>query len=488
MTVMCKSLPINGPLVAVYRRGLSSVALYLREKAAGMSGQMNLFEKLGQATAGDRAPLAERVRPVFLGEFVGQEHLLDPGKLLYRLITNRQLQSLILWGPPGCGKTTLARILAAQTHAHLIALSAVMAGAKEIRAATEEARACWVKEKQRTWLLLDEIHRLNKAQQDLLLPHVENGTFYLLGATTENPSFEVIRPLLSRTQVLVLEPLTPGHLIKIIERALSHEEKGLGKTSVHITREATEFLAEACGGDARVALNRLETAVLNISGREGEGRPVIDLEAMKELLQRSAIHYDKDGEEHFNLISALHKSIRGSDPDAALYWLARMLNAGEDPIYIARRLLRMASEDVGLADPFALPEVHSALQAYQVMGSPEGDLALAQAAVYLALAPKSNALYKAFGHARSVAKDTGAMPVPHHLRNAPTRLMKDLGYGKHYQYPHDDPSGWIPERYFPDSMEMVYFYNPVPRGWEGKYRELIAQRRDDVRNKGKKAR
>lgn len=446
---------------------------------------MNLFEKLNQVTAGKRAPLADRMRPVSLEEFVGQEHLLAPGKLLHRLITNKHLQSLILWGPPGCGKTTLARIIADHTQAHLIALSAVMAGAREIRAATEEALARWAKEKKRTWLLLDEIHRLNKAQQDILLPHVENGTFYLLGATTENPSFEVIRPLLSRTQVLVLEPLAPDELRTIIERALADEERGLGKKNASVTREAMDYLASACGGDARVALNRIETAVLSISGREGEGKAAIDLETMKELLQRSAVHYDKSGEEHFNLISALHKSIRGSDPDAALYWLARMLNAGEDPIYIARRLLRMASEDIGLADPFALLEVHAALQAYQVMGSPEGDLALAQAAVYLALAPKSNALYKAFGHARSMARKTGAMPVPYHLRNAPTGLMKDLGYGKHYQYPHDDPSGWIPERYFPDSMETVYFYDPVARGWEGKYRELIAQRREEVGSKSK---
>ncbi len=446
---------------------------------------MNLFEKLNQVTAGKRAPLADRMRPVSLEEFVGQEHLLAPGKLLHRLITNKHLQSLILWGPPGCGKTTLARIIADHTQAHLIALSAVMAGAREIRAATEEALARWAKEKKRTWLLLDEIHRLNKAQQDILLPHVENGTFYLLGATTENPSFEVIRPLLSRTQVLVLEPLAPDELRTIIERALADEERGLGKKNAPATREAMDYLASACGGDARVALNRIETAVLSISGREGEGKAAIDLETMKELLQRSAVHYDKSGEEHFNLISAFHKSIRGSDPDAALYWLARMLNAGEDPIYIARRLLRMASEDIGLADPFALLEVHAALQAYQVMGTPEGDLALAQAAVYLALAPKSNALYKAFGHARSVARKTGAMPVPYHLRNAPTGLMKDLGYGKHYQYPHDDPSGWIPERYFPDSMETVYFYDPVARGWEGKYRELIAQRRKEVGSKSK---
>lgn len=445
-----------------------------------MPDQMNLFDQQDRTGSWARAPLAERIRPTNLEGFVGQEHLLAPGKLLHRLIQNRQLQSLILWGPPGCGKTTLARIIAAHTDAHLIALSAVMAGAKEIRAATEEARGRWVREKKRTWLFLDEIHRLNKAQQDLLLPHVEHGTFYLLGATTENPSFEVIRPLLSRAQVLVLEPLGPNHLRILVERALKDPERGLGNTPATLTEEALEYLLAASGGDARIVLNWLEMAVLTTPLAQGTEQRVIDLPTIQEALQRSAVHYDKSGEEHFNLISALHKCIRGSDPDAALYWLARMLNAGEDPIYIARRLMRMASEDVGLADPFALLEVEAALRAYELMGSPEGDLALAQAAVYLALAPKSNALYKAFGEARSVAAKTGALPVPHHLRNAPTSLMKELGYGRDYQYPHDDPSGWIPEHYFPDSLETVHFYDPVARGWEGKYRDQIAQRRRAV--------
>ncbi len=449
-----------------------------------MPEQINLFQRLDQKGAREKAPLAERVRPNCLEEFVGQEHLTKPGKLIHRLIKNNQLQSVILWGPPGCGKTTLARIIASETQTHFIALSAVMAGTREIRAATEEARTQWVKQKSRTWLFLDEIHRLNKAQQDLLLPHVENGTFYLLGATTENPSFEVIRPLLSRAQVLVLEPLGGHHLESIMERVLNDKERGLGNTPARLTEEAKQYLVVASGGDARVLLNCLEMAVVTTPPQKGEtGERIIDVEIMKASLCRSAVHYDKSGEEHFNLISALHKSIRGSDPDAALYWLARMLNGGEDPIYIARRLMRMASEDVGLADPFALLEVNAALQAYQLMGSPEGDLALAQAAVYLALAPKSNALYKAFGHARSVASRTGAFPVPLHLRNAPTGLMKNLGHGKDYQYPHDHASGWVPERYFPDSLETVYFFDPVSRGWEGKFRDIIAQRRRTVESK-----
>ncbi len=458
----------------------------MRMISSNMPEQLNLFQSIDQMSAREKAPLAERMRPVSLEEFVGQEHLVNPGKLIHRMIKNNQMQSLILWGPPGCGKTTLARIIAGQTQAHLVALSAVMTGASEIRAATDQARARWAKGKTRTWLFLDEIHRLNKAQQDLLLPHVENGTFYLLGATTENPSFEVIRPLLSRAQVLVLEPLGLSHLERILERALNDRGRGLGNASAVLTGEAKEYLLAATGGDARVVLNCLEVAVLTTPAGKGEkeGR-VIDLETLKASLHRSAVHYDKGGEEHFNLISALHKSIRGSDPDAALYWLARMLHGGEDPIYIARRLMRMASEDVGLADPFALLEVNAALQAYQLMGSPEGELALAQAAVYLALAPKSNALYKAFGHARSVASQTGALPVPLHLRNAPTGLMKNQGYGRDYQYPHDHASGWIPERYFPDSMETEYFYDPVPRGWEGKYRDLIAQRRRAVESKKK---
>lgn len=441
--------------------------------------QQNLFDKQGEQDLKSQAPLADRMRPRRLEEFVGQAHLLGPGKVLERLLRSRQFQSLILWGPPGCGKTTLARIITDQTQSHLIALSAVMAGTREIRSAVEDARQVWVKARKRTWLFMDEIHRLNKAQQDSLLPHVEQGTVILLGATTENPSFEVIRPLLSRAQVLVLEPLQETELGTIAHRALEDQERGLGGLSARLSDQAERYLFSACGGDARVLLNVLEIAVRSTLP-DDLGERLIDLEAVTEAMQRPAMHYDKAGEEHFNLISALHKSVRGSDPDASLYWLARMLESGEDPLYIARRLVRMAVEDIGLADPFALSQTIGAMQSYQFLGSPEGDLALAQAAVYLALAPKSNTVYTAFGKARNVARKTGSVKVPLHLRNAPTDLLKKMGYGQDYLYPHDDPSGWVPETYLPDLLPAESFYNPTSRGWEGKWRQLLAGRRRQV--------
>ncbi|MGV8075211.1 MAG: replication-associated recombination protein A [Syntrophobacteraceae bacterium] len=446
-----------------------------------MVEQLSLFNKRpGDAgIPSAHAPLAERMRPVTIEEFVGQAHLLGEGKILDRLLRNRRFQSLIFWGPPGSGKTTLAKIIVGHSQAHLIYLSAVMAGTREIRAAVEEAKEVWVREKRRTWLFMDEVHRLNKAQQDTLLPHVENGTLLLLGATTENPSFEVIRPLLSRAQVLVLEPLGEEDLKVIIQRALKDEERGLGKYPARLTDEARDYLLAATGGDARVLLNSLEVAVLTTPQNE-DGIRTVDLNAMREALHRHAVHYDKGGEEHFNLISALHKSVRGSDPDAALYWLARMLEAGEEPLYIARRLVRTASEDIGLADPLALIEATAAFQTFQLLGSPEGELALAQATVYLCLAPKSNSVYTAFGKARELAKKTGAMPVPLHIRNAPTGLMKGLGYGRNYRYPHDDPQGWVAETYVPDALVGTLFYNPTARGWEGKCREIFLARRKRV--------
>ncbi|MGC8493426.1 MAG: replication-associated recombination protein A [Syntrophobacteraceae bacterium] len=444
--------------------------------------QLNMFESPGSVADQEldqQAPLAERMRPRDLGEFIGQSHLLGPGKILDRLLQHGRAHSLILWGPPGCGKTTLAKIIAKHTGSHIVFLSAVMAGAREIREAVQEAREVFLRRKVRTWLLMDEIHRLNKAQQDTLLPHVEDGTLLLLGATTENPSFEIIRPLLSRARVAVLEPLEEADLKKIIERALSDTERGLGRFPARFAEGALDYLIAGSGGDARVILNALEIAVLTTSP-DSAGVRTVELETAKEALLRKAVHYDKAGEEHFNLISALHKSVRGSDPDAALYWLSRMLDAGEDPLFIARRVIRMASEDIGLADPAGLSQAVNAFHAYHFLGSPEGELALAQAVVYLCLAPKSNSLYTAMGQAMQRARDSGTLRVPLHLRNAPTELMKTLGYGKQYKYAHDFEGGWLPEVYLPRELAGTRFYEPKA-GWETRFKDQLEQRRAKVK-------
>jgi len=430
-----------------------------------MKKQTELFRKKESEVFKREAPLADRMRPRTLIEFVGQDQLLGQGKVLRQAIESDHLPSMILWGPPGSGKTTLAMIIASTTGAQFLAFSAVLSGVKEIKEVIQEAEEEWKYSKRRTILFVDEIHRFNKAQQDAFLPHVERGTIILIGATTENPSFEVISPLLSRTKVFTLQPLEEEEIELILNRALTDREKGLGKYQTAIESEVVKGICQLANGDARAALNTLEMLVLTTSPDE-EGVRQIKKEDLKEILQRKAYLYDKSGEEHYNLISALHKSLRGSDPDAALYWLGRMLEAGEDPLYIVRRMIRFASEDVGMADPQALQVAVAAQQAFHFVGLPEGDLALAQAAVYLATAPKSNALYTAFQRVQRDVRETENMPVPLHIRNAPTKLMEDLGYGKDYKYPHDYPDHFVEEEYLPENLRGRTYYHPAEQGFE----------------------
>ncbi len=423
------------------------------------------------------------MRPRTLEEFIGQRHLLASGKLLRKAIETDHIPSMILWGPPGSGKTTLAMVIAATTGAHFISFSAVLSGVKEIREVIQEAEEEWKYRKRRTILFVDEIHRFNKAQQDAFLPHVERGTIILIGATTENPSFEVISPLLSRTKVFTLNALTEEEVEEILNRALRDHERGLGQYHPVISQEVVKAICRLSNGDARIALNTLEMAVLT-KPPDLEGHRVIEKKDVEEVLERKSFLYDKSGEEHYNLISAFHKSLRGSDPDAALYWLGRMLEAGEDPLYIARRMIRFASEDVGNADPQALQVAVSAMQAFHFIGLPEGDLALAQAVVYLATAPKSNAIYRAYQQVKRDVRELENQPVPLHIRNPVTPLMEDLGYGKDYKYPHDYPDHFVEEEYLPENLKGRIYYHPTEQGFEKEIKERLEMWRK--KKKGKK--
>src|ERR1700737_2757698 len=436
---------------------------------------MGLFPTIpGGDTPGDRTrPLADRMRPRTLDEFLGQEHLVGPGKPLRTQIERDDIGSLIFWGPPGTGKTTLAQIIARLTKAEFVEYSAVLTGIKEIKqvmADAERARQYGT----RTIVFIDEIHRFNKAQQDAFLPHVEKGNIRLIGATTENPSFEINSALLSRCRVYVLKPLTEEQIVDLLKRALTDSERGLGEMHLNASDDVLKKIASYTSGDARSAYNVLEVAAGLARGNAGPSAEITD-EIVRDALQKRILLYDKTGEEHYNLISALHKSVRNSDPDGALYWLGRMLEAGEDPLYVARRLVRFASEDVGNADPAALRLTLDAKEAYHFLGTPEGELALAQATCYLALAPKSNAVYAAWNAVRHDIAEQPAEPVPLHLRNAPTGLMGHLGYGRGYQYAHDAPDAQVSQEHLPDTLRGRVYYQPTDRGAEKEIADRLAK-------------
>jgi putative ATPase len=432
---------------------------------------MSLFQPSSPTESAAGRPLADRMRPETLEEFVGQRHILAPGKPLRQQIERDQVSSMILWGPPGAGKTTLAMIIARRTRSEFMRFSAVLSGIREIKevmAAAENARRYG----RRTILFVDEIHRFNKAQQDAFLPYVERADIILIGATTENPSFEVIAALLSRAKVYMLSALSTDELVTLLQRALGDAKRGLGEARADVAEELLKQIAVFSNGDARAAYNTLEAAVA-AAERDAEGRAVVTGRVIEDAIQRKMLLYDKAGEEHYNLISALHKSVRNSDPDAALYWLGRMLESGEDPLYIARRLIRMASEDIGLADPNALAVAVSAMQAAHFVGMPEGNLALAEAAVYMALAPKSNALYVGYGEVAEDAQKTLAEPVPLHLRNPVTSLMQDVGYGKGYRYAHHEPEKLTDMECLPENLQDRHYYRPTDEGFEKRLKEKL---------------
>jgi putative ATPase len=426
---------------------------------------------------GQWRPLADRMRPRTLDAFIGQSHILGPDKSLRRALAEGKLHSMVLWGPPGTGKTTLARLLAATTQAEFMTLSAVLAGVKDIRNAVAAAQQIRDMEGRQTVLFIDEAHRFNKSQQDAFLPYVEDGTVIFIGATTENPSFELNSALLSRARTYVLKRLEPEALRAIIDHALTDNEHGLGQLNLELSESMRDQLAQAADGDARRALNLLE--IMTDLAEEQAGRTVIPESLLAEVISGGSRRFDKGGDDFYDQISALHKSVRGSNPDASLYWLVRMLDGGCDPVYIARRVVRMASEDIGNADPRALTLCLNAWDVQDRLGSPEGELALAQAVVYLACAAKSNAVYKAFNTVKSEIGKTGSLEVPVHLRNAPTKLMKELGYGKAYRYAHDEPEGYAAgEQYFPDGMGSPGYYQPVNRGLEIKIAEKLKHLRE----------